>query len=123
MPEVPPFPFNSAGTFYMYSAPTYPSMIHQTNGGDLTINSTSSPSKDSNDTSVIDSTATSTDENHQQQETSYPQPCSIADAPLTLVTPDDLSQVDINRVNLNEERPLTEEEEEEVDDDDDEIRE
>lgn len=81
MPEAPPFPFNSAGTLYMYPQG---SLIHsngyQQNGNEnLILNSTSSPSKDSNDTS------TSNDEN------SLPQPCSIADAPLTLVTSDDLN--------------------------------
>ena len=124
MPEVPPFPFNSAGTLYMCPTPsTYPPMMQSNDlgGGDLTMNSSSSPSKDSNDTSVIDSTSTSTDDKQQQQQeeeeeeeqTSSPQPCSIADAPLTLVTPDDFSQLGLNRVNIHEEQPSTEEEEEE----------
>lgn len=129
MPEVPPFPFNSSGTLYMCPTPSnYPPMMQSNDlggggaaasgGGDLTMNSSSSPSKDSNDTSVIDSTSTSTDDKQQQQEeeeqTSSPQPCSIADAPLTLVTPDDFSQLGLNRMNIHEDQPSTEEEEEEI---------
>lgn len=77
MPEAPPFPFNSAGTLYMY--PTHTNGYQQNDTEDLTINSTSSPSKDSNDTS------TSNDEN------SFPQPSSVADAPLILVTSDNIN--------------------------------
>jgi hypothetical protein len=99
MPEAPPFPFNSAGTLYMYSPASlttisnsngYQQDIQENENEDLIINSSSSPSKDSND------------ENHQ------PRPCSIADAPLTLVTSDDLHED-----NLNDEQHLIKEEEEE----------
>jgi hypothetical protein len=104
MPEAPPFPFNSAGTLYM-CPPTLTSVPrsnryhinglssyqqsnrHIENGNstnDATINSSSSLSKDSNDTSIIDSTTTSIDDNQQDIH-----PCSIADGPLTLVTKDD----------------------------------
>ena len=103
MPEAPPFPFNSAGTLYMYPATPFPIITHS--NGDLTLNSSSSPSKDSNDTSAIDSTNTSNDENPSQQDDSLPQPCSIADAPLTLVTSDHIHQH-----HLNEEQSTKEEE-------------
>lgn len=72
MPEAPPFPFNPAGTSYMYPMETY-SNLNQTNEFILN-SSTSPPSKDSNDTSTNDST-----EDQQQ-------PTSVADAPLILVT-------------------------------------
>jgi hypothetical protein len=79
MPEAPPFPFNSAGTLYMY-----PTMI-QTNG---------------------DLTTISNDNNQQQQQgnSSLPQPCSIADAPLTLVTSDDERQGSISTESINDEQ-------------------
>ncbi|UJR20757.1 hypothetical protein I4U23_023875 [Adineta vaga] len=107
MPEAPPFPFNSAGTLYMYPTPP-PSMPtvarstrFNTNGlppqatrrnenGDSLIDSASPPSKDSHDTSVINSTTTSSNDENHHQDLSLPRPCSIADAPLTLVTSDDL---------------------------------
>jgi hypothetical protein len=112
MPEAPPFPFNSAGTLYMCQPPlptTIPrSNRSNTNGyqqqqikrnenGDSPMNSSSPPSKDSNDTSAIDSTTTSSlnDENQQQDfsiSSTVPRTCSIADAPLTLVTSDDLRE-------------------------------
>jgi hypothetical protein len=116
MPEAPPFPFNSAGTLYMYPAASLPPMLHT--NGDLTINSSSSPSKDSNDTSAIDSTATSNDDHQQQQQQQqqdsfYPQPCSIADAPLTLVTSDDLRQRSLSTESINDEQQSTNEEENE----------
>lgn len=98
MPEAPPFPFNSAGTLYMcpptltfippsnrYSS--YQQSNRRNENGnninsniDTTINSSSTPSKDSNDTSI--------DENQQDLSllTENLQPCSIADAPLPLVT-------------------------------------
>ena len=102
MPEAPPFPFNSAGTLYMYPTP-----LSHTNGyqnGEFVLNSSSSPpSKDSNDTSVIDSTTTSNDENHQQ-ESFDPQPSSIADAPLTLVTSDDFREDNTNDNQEEEEK-------------------
>jgi hypothetical protein len=97
MPEAPPFPFNSAGTLYM-CPPTLTSVsrtnrlssfqqsnrrienennnINHHQNIDTTINSSSTLSKDSNDTSIIDSI----DDN---------QSCSITDAPLTLVKQDD----------------------------------
>ena len=86
MPEVPPFPFNSAGTVYMYptsipihSHPTRSSSyshsmnnrrVDNDNGtnqvnGETTMNSNSSPSKDSNDTSITDSTSNEDDHLHQ----------------------------------------------------------
>ena len=111
MPEAPPFPFNSAGTLYMYPATSLPQMLHT--NGDLTINSSSSPSKDSNDTSAIDSTTTSNDEHQQvqqQEDSSYPQPCSIADAPLTLVTSDDLRQHSLSTESINDNQQSTTEE-------------
>ncbi|CAF0792830.1 unnamed protein product [Adineta ricciae] len=110
MPEAPPFPFNPDGSLCMYPSAQSSSMQsntrstrHNTNGlppqdtrrnenGDLTLNSTSSPSKDSNDTSVINSTTASSNDENQQQDLSLPRPCSIADAPLTLVTSDDLRE-------------------------------
>jgi hypothetical protein len=122
MPEAPPFPFNSAGTLYMYPSTSltnispsndYQQDLQQNENEDLTINSSLSPSKDSNDTSAIDSTATSTDENHQQ-DLSLPQPCSIADAPLILVTSDDLQQHNSSTESLNDEEQLIKEEEEEM---------
>ncbi|CAF0750284.1 unnamed protein product [Adineta steineri] len=118
MPEAPPFPFNSAGTLYM-CPPTLTSVsrsnryhtndfssFQQSNrrmengninsNNDTIINSSLSPSKDSNDTGIIDSTTTSVDDNQQiqhHQDISLPtqelRPCSIADAPFKLVTRDD----------------------------------
>ena len=127
MPEAPPFPFNSAGTLYMYPATSLQPMLHT--NGDLTINSSSSPSKDSNgtnpidsssspskdsnDTSAIDSTTASNDEHQQvqqQEDNSYPQPCSIADAPLTLVTSDDLRQHSLSTESINDNQQSTTEE-------------
>jgi hypothetical protein len=110
MPEAPPFPFNSSGTLYLSSAPlarTMRSNMHgmqpQTRRHDYTnstINSSSPPSKDSDDTSAIDSTTTSSNDDQQQashqDDSLLPsteiQPCSIADAPLTLVMTADLLQ-------------------------------
>ena len=102
MPEVPPFPFNSAGTLYIYPAPLVPPVPHSDhyniNGfqeqiqRNETVNSSSSPSKDSNDTSGVDSTTISSNDDNQQQDSLLPRPCSIADAPLTLVTSDDLRE-------------------------------
>ncbi len=100
MPEAPPFPFNSAGTLYM-CPPTITSLSRSTRTPsfqqstrrnendnsnvniDTTINSSSTPSKDSNDTSIIDSTTISIDDNQQNLS------CSIADAPLILVKKDE----------------------------------
>jgi len=102
MPEAPPFPFNSAGTLYMYSPASLPTItnsndyqqdIQENENEDLIINSSSSSTKDSND------------ENHQQEKFSLPRPCSIADAPLTLVTSDDLHEH-----SLNDEQQLIKEE-------------
>ncbi|CAF5186738.1 unnamed protein product, partial [Rotaria magnacalcarata] len=102
MPEPPPFPFNSAGTLYMY--PTQiPSRSrsdrYNTNDFQQQIQpnenvDSSSPSNNSNDTSGVDSTTTmlSSNDEHQQQDSLLPQPCSIADAPLVLVTSDELSE-------------------------------
>lgn len=99
MPEPPPFPFNSAGTLYMYptAIPSVsPSERYTTNGYQQTTqqntentNSLSSPSKSSNDTSGVDSTTILSNDDNQQQDFSLPRPCSIADAPLTLVTSND----------------------------------
>jgi len=98
MPEAPPFPFNSAGTLYM-CPPTLTSVSrsnryssfqqsnrrnengYNTNQNiDTTINSSSTPSKDS---SIIDSTTISIDDNQQNLS------CSIANAPIRLVTNDE----------------------------------
>lgn len=106
MPEAPPFPFNSAGTLYMYPpsmAPHQRPARYNGNGptaqatrrnenGDGTLDSASPPSKDSNDASVISSMTASSNDDNQQQDLSLPRPCSIADAPLTLVTSDDLHE-------------------------------
>ncbi|UJR28839.1 hypothetical protein I4U23_010063 [Adineta vaga] len=112
MPEAPPFPFNSSGTLYMCppmissisrsnryhpqdNSSFQPSNRRHENGitdTNTTINSSSSPSKDSNDTSIIDSTTTSVDDNQQQDlpsTTDQIRLCSIADVPLTLVTKDE----------------------------------
>ncbi len=96
MPEVPPFPFNSAGTLYMYppTSVTTVSILNDLNNenehddndeNENVINSSVSPSKDSNDTSVIESISTTNDENLSSTKKSL-----IADTPLTLVTSDDL---------------------------------
>lgn len=84
MPEAPPFPFNPAGTSYMYPVENYSNLTNQNNEFILN-SSTSPPSKDSNDTSTNDST----EDQHQ--------PTSVADAPLILVTSNEKSAV------LNEE--------------------
>jgi hypothetical protein len=149
MPEAPPFPFNSAGTLYMYP-PTLTSVSrsnrYQTtndfpsfqqpnrrmeNGNintnhnaniDTTINSSSSPSKDSSDTGIIDSTTTSIDDNQQIQQqqdisltTQEIRPCSIADAPLTLVIDDDERERSASTESItsskSDEQQLTNEEE------------
>ncbi|CAF1526720.1 unnamed protein product [Adineta ricciae] len=113
MPEAPPFPFNSDGTFCIcpqtlssmsrstrYHPQDYFSIpqLHRrqengTSNTDTTVNSTSPPSKDSNDTSMIDSTTVSVDDNQQKDVTSTTADqlrlCSIADAPLKLVTTDE----------------------------------
>jgi len=150
MPEAPPFPFNSAGTLYMYPPtltsvsrsnryPTtndFPSFQqpnrrmengnmntnHNTNI-DTTINSSSSPSKDSSDTGIIDSTTTSIDDNQQIQQqdisltTQEIRPCSIADAPLTLVIDDDQRERSASTESItsskSDEQQLTNEEEKE----------
>jgi hypothetical protein len=102
MPEAPPFPFNSAGTLYMCPPPitsiprstrysSYQQFNRRNENGinnhptnETTINSSSTPSKDSNDTSIVDSSTISIDDDNEEL-----QPCSIADAPLTLVRKDD----------------------------------
>ena len=100
MPEVPPFPFNSAGTLYMCPpvvpplsrssrTPSFQQSTRRNENGnsnvniDTTINSSSTPSKDSNDTSIIDSTTISIDDNQQNLS------CSVADIPSNLVTKDE----------------------------------
>jgi hypothetical protein len=116
MPEAPPFPFNSAGTLYIY--PPALTSLSRSNGYQQEIprneyiNSSSSPSKDSNDTSGVDSTTISSNE----QDTSLPRPCSIADAPLTLVTSDDLRERSTSTESLtsskyDEQQSIKEEEE------------
>ncbi|CAF1153962.1 unnamed protein product [Rotaria sordida] len=126
MPEAPPFPFNSAGTLYMYPTPL-PSISrsdrYNTNGfqqqiqQNENINTTLSPSKNSNDTSGVDSSTTLSNDDHQQQDSSLPQPCSIADAPVILVTSDDLrerseSTESLTSSKYDEEQSTKEEEEE-----------
>ncbi|CAF3725532.1 unnamed protein product [Adineta steineri] len=132
MPEAPPFPFNSAGTLYMYPPPiTSITRINRsnTNGSqqltkrnenvDSVLDSSSPPSKDSNDTSAIDSTTTSSSSNddNQQHDLSVSRPCSIADAPLTLVTSDDSRERSTSTESVtsskDDEQQLTKEEEEE----------
>jgi hypothetical protein len=132
MPEAPPFPFNSAGTLYMYPPPI-PSITrsnrYNTNGfqqttrrtetSDSVLDSSSPPSKDSNDTSAINSTTTSSNDENQQQDLSVPRTCSIADAPLTLVTSDDLHERSTSTESLSssskcDEQQSTKEEEEET---------
>ncbi|CAF2125629.1 unnamed protein product [Rotaria magnacalcarata] len=89
-----------------------------------TINSSSSPSKDSNDTSIIDSTTTSIDDNQnlQQQDillsTKGIRKCSIADAPIKLVTHDDerdrsSSTESVTSSKYNEQQSRSEEEKQE----------
>ncbi|CAF2403546.1 unnamed protein product [Rotaria sp. Silwood2] len=101
MPEAPPFPFNSAGTLYMYptSVPSVSRSDHYNGNGfqqetqeNENVNTTLSPGKNSNDTSGVDSSTTLSNDDHQQQDLLLPQPCSIADAPLILVTSDDLRE-------------------------------
>jgi len=142
MPEAPPFPFNSAGTLYM-CPPTLTSVsrsnrfssfqqlnrrIENENNNntnpvvDTTINSSSTPSKDSNDASIIDSTTISIDDN--QQDASLIKhnirTCSIADAPLTLVTQDDERERSTSTESLTsskyDEQQLTNEEEKQEND-------
>ena len=105
MPEAPPFPFNSAGTLYMYP-PTMTSVSRANRSSsfqqqqqathendtenshsnlDTTMNSSSPTSKDSNDDPSLNDSTTISVENHQQGNHS----CSIADAPASLVTDDD----------------------------------
>ena len=113
MPEAPPFPFNSAGTLYM-CPPALPAVIarstryppddfssfqqpdqrneHENSTTVPAVNSASPPTMDSNDTGIIDSTATSVDDNQQRGPASLANEirlCSIADAPLILVTKDE----------------------------------
>lgn len=147
MPEPPPFPFNSAGTLYM-CPPTVASISrsnrYQTNGLasfqqpnrrfengninnnpvniDITIDSSSTQSKESNDASIIDSTTTSFDDNQhfQQQDISFStkerRSCSIADAPIRLTTPDNERERSTSTESLTsskfDEQQLTNEEEE-----------
>jgi hypothetical protein len=143
MPEAPPFPFNSAGTLYMCppaftSVPrstryntngvsTFQQSNRQTENGNInnpnsdgTINSSSSLSKDSNDTSIIDSTTTSIDDHPQDISltTEDIRPCSIADAPLTLVTLDDerersTSTESLTSSRFDEQQSINEEEKQE----------
>ncbi|CAF3400706.1 unnamed protein product [Rotaria socialis] len=126
MPEPPPFPFNSAGTLYMY--PTQiPSRSrsdrYNTNGFQQQIQPNEnidslSPSNNSNDTSGVDSTTTmlSSNDEHQQQDSLLPQPCSITDAPLVLVSSDELSERCVSAESLTsskyDEEQLAKEEEE-----------
>jgi hypothetical protein len=87
MPEAPPFPFNSAGTLYM-CPPTLTSIsrsnrfpsFQQSNRQNDNTNPSSTPSKDS---SLNDSTTISIDDNQADLS------CSIANAPLNLVTKDE----------------------------------
>ncbi|CAF3412165.1 unnamed protein product [Rotaria sp. Silwood1] len=125
MPEPPPFPFNSAGTLIMYptSMPsTSRSERYNIDGGQQetqqndNVNTTLSPGKNSNDTSGVDSSTTLSNDDHPQQDSSLPQPCSIADAPLILVTSDDLQERSESTESLtsskyDEEQPTKEEEE------------
>jgi hypothetical protein len=142
MPEAPPFPFNSAGTLYM-CPPTLTSVsrsnrfssfqqlnrrIENENNNntnpviDTTINSSSTPSKDSNDASIIDSTTISIDDNQQDPSLIKQniRTCSIADAPLTLVTQDDERERSTSTESLTsskyDEQQLTNEEEKQEND-------
>jgi hypothetical protein len=111
MPEAPPFPFNSAGTLYIYP-PNLTSISHL-NGYQQEIqrNEYTSPSKDSSDTSGIDSTTISSNDDNQQQDISLPRPCSIADAPLTLVTSDDSRERSTSTESIASSKSIKEEEE------------
>ena len=130
MPEVPPFPFNPAGTLYMcpptltsnlranrYNLSTFQqsyrrfeneNLVNNNNTYhsmiDKTIDSLSTSSKD---TSIINSTAISSCEENQplhRQNISTMidemQTCSIANAPLTLITLDDERERSSNAENL-----------------------
>lgn len=108
MPEAPPFPFNSAGTLYMYpqtlpavlsrspryQADDFASFQQPDQRNEHEHDAPPVPSKESNDTGVIDSTATSVDDTQPPQSDatagldSEVRLCSIADAPLALVTTD-----------------------------------
>lgn len=130
MPEAPPFPFNSAGTLYI-CPPTLTSVSrsnrsssfqqatrrneneNSTSNLDTTMNSSSTTtSKDSNDESSINETTTpvSIDDN---QTSNYS--CSIADAPVSLVTNADQrdrsSSTESVTSSKSAEQPLTTEDE------------
>lgn len=132
MPEAPPFPFNSAGTLYMCPPPPILTSVSRSNryssyqqlnrrnengthtdsNNDATINSSSTPSKDSNDTSI--------DDNQQDISllTEELRPCSIADAPLILVKNDNerersTSTESLTSSKYDEQQSTTEEEKQE----------
>ena len=113
MPEPPPFPFNSAGTLYMYPTPMtsgFHSDRCNTNGTgqqvqqSVTVNSSSSD-KDANDRSDVDSATTLLNDDNEQHDSLLPRPCSIADAPLTLVTSDYLGEQNEHTESLPSSKP------------------
>jgi hypothetical protein len=143
MPEAPPFPFNSAGTLFMYpSAPPRSTRstsqqqqqirrIENGNNNNLSSSSMSSssinnnttlsssvtpPSKDDSDTSAID-------DNQQDIQSTVPNSiCSIADAPLSLVTDDDKRERSTSTESIPsskvEDQQSTKEEEDEIEEED-----
>lgn len=124
MPEAPPFPFNSAGTLYMcppaippllrsnrYSNTGLPAFVQhanrrqdngnsasQTNGNAVIICPSSSPSKDSNDSSTNESATTASNEDHQEADQSQ----SIAEEGSSCVN---LEALPSNSVKQDKEHP------------------
>jgi hypothetical protein len=125
MPEAPPFPFNSAGTLYMCPTPLttlprssrananmVPQQVRRTDNPSSTLNSSTSPSKDSD---VIDSTITSNDEPSTDDLPSTfeeVQSSSNTDAPIHLVTPNDSSNSNKNHPDKQVEQPTSDKEKE-----------
>ena len=110
MPEAPPFPFNPDGTQYLCPVPLasvgrptrtntngYQTQNRRNEYPNSTINSSSPPSKDSVDTSAIDSTTNSTEDQQQQQDdqeklsssSAESQTSPVADTSTKLVIPND----------------------------------
>jgi len=96
MPEAPPFPFNSAGTLYMYPetsiTPTSQSNDDQQDTQTNENDDQQDMQTNENDDLITNSSSSSSPTKDLNEDSSLPKPCSIADAPLTLVTSDDLHE-------------------------------
>lgn len=101
MPRAPPFPFTSDGTVYIcptsintFARPTRVTQVRRPDQVNSTLNSSSPPSKESDQSSTMDSSNQRTEDEEGEIDLSKSlakvKPSPIVDSPLALVTADDL---------------------------------